>query len=611
MSDIVSSESGEIIEQPMSTEVYDRLPEPDDVIVGDQDEIKKWQSRIDVARKTRDEKLKDLNLLMDLYEGNQWGSGMPNMNDKTTINLIFANIKKELPNLYFQNPSPIVNPTRQEFELNAYAMQELLKSYVKNNLGTELKKHIRLCILDAKFSFGCTKVSYTPRFSVNPNKDQPILAGYDGLGMPVFVTDNEGNILTESGEILTSEFYYVERISPREVLIDSKCRNFPERAEWIGHEIVKPLVYLKNSKLYKNRKFLKRNVELSDVFKQLNKDIQHVSDLVSDEDKNQVRFVEIYDLKNEKLLVLPDDQDFFIREESIDINPFSFLKFNEKPDDFYPVSDVAQEKPLQKEVNIGRSLMLTHARRSARKYAYSSETWGGVDEIEGIEAMKDPEDLTLVKVGDLDKIPVPIQMAAQDPSIFQNVYQSRIDYNEVAGTTEAQRGLTERRKTKGEASFQEGHGAVRKTDKQSLVGDFIADSYSKLGQLMQRTLAIPQAIKIIGPTGAFWTQVGKKDIQGGLKYDIEVSDLRPQIPELDKQEISEFIFALSNFLNAILANPVGPMVFNLQGTIKEFAKSYPSINVENILNINVTPEQIIQVLMNQMQQGGQGGRISE
>jgi hypothetical protein len=606
MPDIISSESGEIIEQPMSTEVIDRLPEPDDVIVGDQDEIRKWQSRIDVARKIRDEKLKDLNLLIDLYEGKQWGSEMPSMNDKTTVNLIFANIKKELPNLYFQNPNPIVNPTRQEFELNAYAMQELLKFYVNNNLGTELKKHIRLCILDAKFSFGCTKASYTPRFSPNPNKDQPILAGYDGLGMPVFVTDNEGNILTESGEILTSEFYYIERISPRELLIDSKCRNFPERAEWIGHEIVKPLIYLKNNKLYRNVKFLKRNVELADVFKQLNKDIQHISDLVANEDKDQVRFVEIYDLKNEKLLVLPDDQNFFIREENIDINPFSFLKFNESPDNFYPVSDVAQEKPLQQEINIGRSLMITHARRSARKYAHSDETWSGVDETEGIESMKDPEDLTMVKVGDLDKIPVPIQMAPQDPVIFQNIYQSRIDYNEVAGTTEAQRGLTERRKTKGEASFQEGHGAVRKTDKQNLVGDFISDSYSKLGKLMQRTLTIPQAIKIIGPTGAFWTQVSKKDIQGGLKYNIEVSDLRPQIPELDKQEISEFIFALSNFLNAILANPVGPMVFNLQGTIKEFAKSYPSINVENILNVNVTPEQIIQVLL---QQGSNNANI--
>ena len=67
----------------------------------------------------------------------------------------------------------------------------------------------------------------------------------------------------------------------------------------------------------------------------------------------------------------------------------------------------------------------------------------------------------------------------------------------------------------------------------------------------------------------FWTQIERGDVQGELMYDINVSDMRPQIPEYDKQEISEFMFALSNILNAILANPVGPMVFNLQGMIKD------------------------------------------
>jgi hypothetical protein len=243
-------------------------------------------------------------------------------------------------------------------------------------------------------------------------------------------------------------------------------------------------------------------------------------------------------------------------------------------------------------------MMITHARRAARKYYYSPETFGG-DEDEEIEKAKDPEDMTFFKVQDWDKPPMPLAMATQDPAVFQNLYQSRMDFNEIEGSTEMSRGVVERRKTKGEATYQESHGAVRRGDKQSLVADFIADTFENLVKLMQDTLTLPQAVQIIGPAGIFWTQVSREDIQGEFFYEVDVSELAPNIPEIDRQELSEFIFALSNFLNAILVNPVGPMVFDIQGLIKEFAKSYPSIKVDNILNGQITPQQIAQFVIGQ------------
>ena len=556
-----------------------------------------------------------MNKLIDFYEGNQWhDDDLIVLKDRTTINLIFSNIKKELPYLYFQNPTPIVNATREEFELGAFAMQELLKHFVKYNLGTELKKHVRLAILDAKFSFGCLKVSYTPRFSPNPNFGSPVVAGYDDFNIPIFVIDNNGNVVTEGDTILTSELYYAERISPREILIDPECRNFIERASWIGHEIVKPLSYLKENSLYKNTKFLERNVELSDVFEKILKkttqEIQASKELVDSEDIEKVKFVEIYDLKNNELLVLPDNENFFIREGKILMSPFSVLKFNESPDNFYPIPDVRIELPLQKEINIGRSMMITHARRSARKYYYSTDTFTGVDEDEELEKAKDPEDMTFFKIGNHDKPPEPLKLAVQDPAVFQNLHNSRIDYNEVTGSTEMQRGVTERRKTKGEAAFQEVHGEVRRSDKQSLIADFIIDVYSNLSKLMQKTLSIPQAVKLIGNSGIFWAEIKNRDIQGEFYHNIELSELRPQIPEIDKLELSEFIFALSNFINSIVSNPILLRVFDIQGLIKEFAKSYPSINVENIINAKVTPEQIADMVMMQLQQG-QNSNVSQ
>ncbi len=214
--------------------------------------------------------------------------------------------------------------------------------------------------------------------------------------------------------------------------------------------------------------------------------------------------------------------------------------------------------------------------------------------------------MSFFKVGTYGEPPKPLEMASQDATVFQNLIQSRVDFNEVSGSTEMKRGVTERRKTKGEATLQEGHQVVRQSDKQSLVADFIIDTYQNLAKLMQNTLTVEQAIKIIGPTGTFWTKVTREDIVGEFFFDIDVQDLRPQIPELDKQELNEFIFALSNFINSLTSNPLMMQVFNMQGTVKEFCKSYPNIDCENLLNMNVTPEQIAKMVIEQQQQQQQG-----
>lgn len=606
MTKMTSDQSGTIIEQPLASEVYTTLPQPADYLTKATDKVKKWRSRIDASRAMRDIKLSPLEKWIDFYEGNQWGnkdeSGIDVVGDRATVNLIFENIKQELPSLYFDNPYPIVTAKRNEFELSAFAMQELLKNYIKYNMGTELKKHVRLAILDAKFIFGCLKTTYTPRFSVNPNKGQPVIIGYTPDKIPIFQQDEEGNFVAHPDKIITSDLYYVERVSPREMLIDVECRNFVKRSPWIGQEIVKPLEYIKESKLYKNTEALSANVEYRQRFPDRTSEEESAARQLSDSvDTEKVRFVEIHDLENNELLVLADNGTEFIREEKMYMNPFTFLKFNEKPDAFYPVSDIKQEIPMQQEVNIGNTLMLIHARHSARKYVIDNETFSNIDEEEGMEALKNPEDMTIVKCSDIEHAPVPIGMAPSDPGIYQSLMQSVNNFNRIAGGTEAGTGFTQRRKTGKEAQFQEQHGAVRRVDKQNLVADFVTETFTNLGQLMQATLSTKQAIKIIGAAGMFWTQVERKDIQGELFYEVDVMDIRPQVPDQDKRELAEFIQSIASFMGALAQNPLFMQVMNIQGTIKELAKPYPSLKVENILNGQITPEQVAQAAKLQME----------
>ena len=570
--------------------------------------IELWKKRIRVAKKVRAEELKDIKLLIAYYEGNQWWheDGSPVLEDRTTVNLIFANIKNEMPYLYFQNPTPVVNETRKEFELSAFASQELLKYYTKENLGSSLKSQVRLSILDAKFSFGCCKVLYTPTFESNPNTGDPIHIGDDDFGDPIFLTDEEGNLVGQSNNILVSELYSVERIDARDMLIDPECKNSANKAKWFAHEIIKPLEYMKGSKLYKNTKNLQGNVELKDDLRD-----QDEEKTLRELDETRVQFYEIHDIENGEILVVSEQHDEFLREDKSFINPFVFLKFNERPDKFYPLPDVRIEKPLQQQINVGESQMMTHARRASRKYYYDQNTFK--DEIQ-LDNAKSSEDMSFFEIQEYDKPPKPLEIAPQDPSIFQLTQMSKMNFHEVTSSTEAERGVTERRKTKGEASYQEGHSLARRTDKQSLVADFIKEIYITLLKLMQNTLTKQQAVKVIGKTGEFWVEIGRDDIKGEFFVDVEVADLRPQIPEVEKQELNEFMFALSNLLNSIVSNPIMPQVINIQGMIKELAKGYPMLKVENLVNMAITPEQIAELAMQQNQAqntaGGSGGNTA-
>ena len=557
-----------------------------------------WKQRIQVAKKVNEEEFADHEQLINYYMGNHYvDPEVPVLQDRTTVNLIFSNIKKEIPQLYFQNPSPIVNAKRPEFENNAKVAQNLLRYYTKENLNVELKRHIRLAILDAKLApYACVKILYTPMFQPNPNVGEPIFLGDDDFGWPVFMQDDDGNFIGHGKDILVSELYYVERMSPQEILIDAECKNFPERAKWIGQIVVKSVDYLKNSPLYKNTENLGANVELNEKF------LAYRSKEVRYLEEERHLFYEIYDLENDKMYALSEGEpEHFIREEEGISNPYVFLKFNEIPDRMGGIPDARQEKPLQDEINVGRSLMITHVRRAARKYYYEEDS---IDDTE-ITKAKMPEDMTFFAVKEFAKPPRPLEAAAQDPAVFQNLMQSRLDFNEVAGSSENERGVTERRKTAHEAKFIQGHAAVRKTDKQSLVADFMKEVYGKLLQIMQKTLTIKQAIKILGPQGNFWSEVKREDIAGEFNLDVDVTEMRPQIPETEKKELSEFMFALSNLLNSIVQNPLMFQILNVQGLVKELAKPYPSLKVDNILNMAVSMDAIAKQAM-QMQNKNQG-----
>jgi len=567
-----------------------------------------WRDRIERSKKFRKKQLKDVGKYIQFLIGNQWSDRKVTLSEKPVINLIFSHIKTQLPYLYFQNPQFYCRPKQtfsskfmEQLVQDAKLAQIFLNYYTQENLGIALKKQVRLSILDAFFSFGVIKVGYSGNFEVNANFGKNKVLGEEIDGSPIYETDSiTGEVLKDEDEtILTNEAFYARRISPMHILVDPECENYFEDGRYIGQEIVKSLHDVKNSKLYDNTDKLEAsfniepNIEIEGDKLSDHPDLEH--------DLQRITIYELYDLEHDKLIVVADGHDEFLRDEKtpdgIEGTPFEFLRFNEVPDKPYPMSDIKPLKPIQEEYNIGRGMIMTHAKRYGRKYGYKEDTFAGPDGATEMEKLKDPEDGTLFKYQ--GEMPSPLIDAPLDSAVYQNFAQTLIDFREAAGSTEMERGVVERRKTAYEASKISGGGEIRKGDRRSLVADFMAGIGHKLLQSMQSNLTLDNAIEIAGEIGKQWKTINRDSISGDYTVGVEIGSLSPKIPELERQELMQVFQFIAQMPPELVITKV-----NFGGILKSLPKYFPLLSAHEIINSPEEEQKMIQFLtaMKQKQQ---------
>ena len=572
--------------------------------------INVWRDRIERSKKIRKKYLKDVKKYIEFYEGSQWGDKKVTLSEKAVVNLIFPHIKAQLPALYFQNPKWFCNAKGKKDEIEvlkrkALIAQEALNYYAKENLGITLKKQIRLSILDAFFSFGTIKVGYVADFESNPTYGNFNVIGYDEGGDPIYEIDPEtGKPLSDDEEeIVTNEAFFARRRSPRVMLFDPECENYFEDGRWIAEEIVKTIEDVKASRLYDNTKDLEASFSVKPGYG--TDDIDHEEYPELREDLERITIYEMYDLEHDKLLVMADGHDKFLRDETtpdgVEGCPYVFLRFNETPDEMYPISDIKNLKPVQEEYNLGRSMIMTHAKRYARKYGYTDSTFGSNAEQE-MEKVKNPEDGLFFKVQDLKEMPQPLVDAPLDAAVYSSFEQAKQDFREVGGATESERGVVERRKTAYEASKIAEASSIRKEDRKSLVEDFASEIGSKLLQSMQANLTIEEAVEIMGQSGVEWVNISREEIEGQFTVGVEIGSCAPRIPEFERQEMINMMQVIAQFPPDLVT-----MYINLEGILKNMPRYFPLLEYENLINTPEQVEQMKQMIMAQKSKPQQGG----
>ena len=568
-------------------------------------EVKIWQDRIERGGKLRKKKIKEMKTYIDFYKSLQWGNRVVNLTHKATVNLIFSHIRSQVPFLYFQNPKWFVRPAKYVEGVDTIAMAEAvqfyLNYYVNENMGSSLKRQMRLAILDAFFMFGAIKSGYVADFEVNPNYGEKKVMGHKENGDPIYDIDEKTLELVtdEEEEIVTNEKFCSRRVSPTRFIFDTEGDNYFDDGRFIIEEMTKSLEEIKSDDKYTNTLNLKENFSVKLGLLSREKIEKEDWFGMVEDDLKRVTLYEIYDIENDKLKVVAEGHDEFLRNESmpdgIDRHPYSFLQFYTVPDEIYPISEIRPLVPIQEEYNIGRSMITEHAKRFNRKFAKLD----GMIDDDQMEILANGGDGAFFNVKDLplSKVLEVVETAPMDSAVYANFEQSKQDFREVGGATEQDRGVVERRKTAYEASKMSEASGIRKEDRKSLVEDFAADTGKKLLQSMQANLTSADAALIDGGNGKLeWKVMSPEQIKGEYNVTVEVGSAAPKLPEYERGEIGQLLQSLAGFPPEMVQVEV-----NLAGLLRAAARTYHTLDADEILNSEEMKKQIQAQMQKQKQ----------
>lgn len=572
---------------------------------------KKWQERIDRAKKVREEWATQFrtDLGRDYFEGQQ-NPGNYSADEWITVNKIYSHLQAQLPILYSMDPyfyvklkkSYSIDPADiAKMEAMGKTRQAML-NYLKGEL--DLKSKARLGIQDAHFEYGVLKVRHASDLQKHPKAGEPI-QDEDGK---VVKDDATGKPLTYPDELPINERYEIHRVHPCDFLFDQDAGPLEEDWGWLAHHrVMSKADALDDPTFDKKAVRSAKGKERADPNKP--KDAQPgwfsamAQKIMPSSDRDEELFLdiwEIYDLKKREWLTLAEDaDDLFIKPRGcppgIEKHPFSILRFTLRDNSPYPIPPVSPAIDPQKEYSLSRSRLLTHRKRFNRKYEAVVTKFEDADtELAKLES---GDDGTIIRV----MAPGAVNPIADAPLDQQNLMELQLlnnDLVEIMGTPAQARGIADSESAT-EASILDKRLEVREGDRLSMVVDWILDASRKLDQLVQFHIQEDEAVKITGPQGEFWQVIKRQDYQdidGEYEYSVNLGATQPRLPDIER---AQWIAFMSQVVIPF------PQILTAPSVMKRMAEMF---HIEDEAAIEEFRQLGLKMMSGQMPMpGGQGG----
>jgi hypothetical protein len=509
-------------------------------------EVNKWFQRVELATKFRDsDGRKSAWKNMKRYYRNFF-------DDKSvSVNLIFSHGRQLIPMLYFKNPVVECTGLWRGWERRA-KLQEAVDNMLLQEM--RVKEQLKLIIQDAYlYDYGVRKVGYDSQFGYDPTASL-----WKAVFAELGVTLGEEE-LVEFNTYVISELPFFLRVPPRRFLVDPDVEGPTlDTAEWCIEEFYRPLEDVKEDDRYTIPKELRAshflstdssgNVVVSPKTQGYPKEAG-----TSKSDVERLKMYEIWDKRKQKVLVLADGCDAFLREQEDvwglkNFFPYDKLSFNPISDEHYSVSDAMYVERQQLDYNDVKTQEAFHRRRANTKFLGKQ---GMIDPAEKDKLMSG-EPMAYVETNGVPGQDVITITPSMSRDIFAGAQEIRQDFQEILAMGRNQ--LSQemgKRKTASEAMIIQQYTELRSDERRDMIADFLLRVVYDVNRLIYKFKDTEDIIKLVGPEGEEWETWSGERLEGEYAIRMLPNSMLPMTKEMYRQKIERLlqIHAANPYIN--------------------------------------------------------------
>ena len=324
--------------------------------------------------------------------------------------------------------------------------------------------------------------------------------------------------------------------------------------KWIAQRIRRPIAEVKADKRYS--KAAREDVQVMAVARYSDDPSRRK---VHDKNYGYAEIWEYYCVTSRTMCVFTENgENFLIKPMRMPYafgHPFSMLRNYDVPDQFYPIGDLEQIEPLQRELNETRSQMMNHRKRFARKYLYKESAF---DQY-GRSSLESDEDNVMVPVVSdepLGAVVAPFPAVINPPEFYD---QSNLIVNDIERITGLRGfmtgGLPEIRRTATEVSAIQDAANARTADKLAIVELAIGEVARRLVMLAQQYMTGEQVARLIGKDGEpIWVNFDRDYLEGDFDFEVVGGSTQPHNEAVRRQTALQVVDAMAPFAGAGIVN---------------------------------------------------------
>ncbi|MEE8405063.1 MAG: hypothetical protein V3S17_06705, partial [candidate division Zixibacteria bacterium] len=480
---------------------------------------KKWQARIDDARNSMGDLIKNIDRYRQYVRGEQHNDQKQGL---VRANLIHAHIKKSVNQTYARNPQFSIRPTEQVSPEAIRKMRLFGKTaeIVLNRMfdDARLKRRAKACLRAAKTTgIGWVKVFYSTNLQNDPimqsrtndlqDRIQQIEKLKRQLSDPEEIADKDRIALelkqaNQSLELESEQVVYeglvIDVLDSKNLIIDiTTIKDFDDYAK--APFMVEEVMMTKSMVIKRWKKVPPGTKE----FKVGQADTNSSSTNL--DNATIVKVYEIWDAENRLIHYMTEGGDAFLQDAvQVEITgeqwfPYLPLGVNIVDGQFFPLADTALLMDLQDEHNSARTRFQQHRDIAIPHWV------GKRDEIDEEDA-KRLQDVVIGEISLIQGVPgQPLKNSIDifspppvDPSIYDTSHTER-DIERVAGGGEVSQPKSNRSRTLGEAQLLSEETGTQITADSDEVEDWFARLAKYTLEILLQTLTVEQVIEIAGP----------------------------------------------------------------------------------------------------------------